>query len=107
MSSKRKGDEPGVLTARERKKLRLADARMITVQPVASGTSERQGHQQTNHPNPVAGPSNALSLNCAFSYFATPPDQTDQTLALQGLPASIDVERFTEVRSIFTWRPAL
>lgn len=109
MPPKRKGDEPtSVPSARERKKLRLADARMIAVQPVASGSSERQGHQQTNYPTPVAGPSKTvMSLDSTFPYFATPSDQTDQTLALQGLPATIDVERFTEVRSVFTWRRAL
>ncbi|KAL4080470.1 ribonucleases P/MRP protein subunit POP1-domain-containing protein [Scleroderma citrinum] len=83
MPSKRKADEAGQLSARERKKLRVADARTIAVQPVASASSGRQDDQQTNHTNPVAGPSKTVvSLD-----------------TMKGLPTTIDVERFTEARA--------
>lgn len=82
MPSKRKdGDEPGVLSARERKKLRLADARTIAVQPVASGSSEKQGNQQKNDINPIAGPSKAI-VNLDSTFVTLPPHhKTDQLIA--------------------------
>ncbi|KIJ61144.1 hypothetical protein HYDPIDRAFT_97259 [Hydnomerulius pinastri MD-312] len=80
MPPKRKNDESNLeLTARERKKLKVADARTIAVQPVASGS----GSGAANSGNAVAGSSKTIVR------FDT----------MQGLPASIDVERFTEARA--------
>ncbi|KAG2038684.1 ribonucleases P/MRP protein subunit POP1-domain-containing protein [Suillus americanus] len=79
MVLKRKGDDTEEMTSRERKKLKVAGARTIAVQPSVStscsGTVQSSG-------NALAGPS---STTVRFD-------------SMQGLPASIDVERFTEAR---------
>ncbi|KAI5991699.1 ribonucleases P/MRP protein subunit POP1-domain-containing protein [Pisolithus orientalis] len=80
MPPKRKGDEVDELNARERKKLKVADARTIAVQPVASGSSSGQGDHATNA---RPGPS---KININFD-------------SMKGLPATLDVERFTEARA--------
>ena len=68
MAPKRKNDDAGELSARERKKLRMADARTISVQetPTAGGPGPA-----TNQTNAVASSSNGPSkttvqFNCTF-----------------------------------------
>ncbi|KAH7885023.1 ribonucleases P/MRP protein subunit POP1-domain-containing protein [Phlebopus sp. FC_14] len=78
MAPKRKGDESGELNSRERKKLKIADARTIAVQPLASGSG--------------AG-DNATNVSSAPSKTVVRFD------SMQGLSATIDVERFTEARA--------
>ncbi|KAG2135049.1 ribonucleases P/MRP protein subunit POP1-domain-containing protein [Suillus cothurnatus] len=70
MASKRKADDAEEMTSRERKKLKVAGARTIAVQPSASNSGS--GAVQSSG-NALAGPSR--------------------------LPASIDVEKFTEARA--------
>ncbi|KAI6028013.1 ribonucleases P/MRP protein subunit POP1-domain-containing protein [Pisolithus microcarpus] len=80
MPPKRKGDECGELNARERKKLKVAGARTIAVQSVALGSSSGHGEQAANA---MPGPSRiAINFN-----------------SMKGLPATLDVERFTEARA--------
>ncbi|KIK93095.1 hypothetical protein PAXRUDRAFT_829342 [Paxillus rubicundulus Ve08.2h10] len=81
MPPKRKNDESGELGARERKKLKLADARTIAIQPTPSGSGSGTANEQSN--SATTGPSKT----------------TVRFDATQGLPASIDVERFTEARA--------
>ncbi|KAG0698380.1 ribonucleases P/MRP protein subunit POP1-domain-containing protein [Suillus ampliporus] len=80
MVLKRKGDDAEEMTSRERKKLKVADARTIAVQPAVS-TSGNGSAQSSG--NALAGPS---STTVRFD-------------SMHGLPASIDVERFTEARA--------
>ncbi|KAI6125839.1 NUC188 domain-containing protein [Pisolithus croceorrhizus] len=80
MPPKRKGDECGELNSRERKKLKVADARTIAVQSVPSGSSSGRGEQAANA---TPGPSRtAINFD-----------------SMKGLPATLDVERFTEARA--------
>ncbi|KAG2145816.1 ribonucleases P/MRP protein subunit POP1-domain-containing protein [Suillus clintonianus] len=80
MTLKRKGDDAEEMTSRERKKLKVAGARTIAVQPIVSASGS--GTVQSSG-NALAGPS---STTVRFD-------------SMQGLPASIDVERFTEARA--------
>ncbi|KAG1861722.1 ribonucleases P/MRP protein subunit POP1-domain-containing protein [Suillus subalutaceus] len=80
MVLKRKGDDAEEMTSRERKRLKVAGARTIAVQPSVS-TSGSGAVQSSG--NALAGPS---STTVRFD-------------SMQGLPASIDVERFTEARA--------
>ncbi|KAF8120269.1 ribonucleases P/MRP protein subunit POP1-domain-containing protein [Boletus edulis] len=85
MPPKRKNDDAGESSARERKKLKVADARTIQVQ----GTSAASGSNTTNDQrNAVASPSSAGPSKTAIQFNS-----------MQGLPASLDVERFTEARA--------
>ncbi|KAF8547670.1 POP1-domain-containing protein [Imleria badia] len=84
MPPKRKNDEAGEPTARERKKLKMADARTIQVQD----TSTTNGSTPTNNQG-----------NAVASSSAGPSKTVVQFDSMQGLPASIDVERFTEARA--------
>ena len=62
MASKRKKDETEEMTSRERKKLKVADARTIPVQPAAS-TSGSGGVQSSG--NALAGPSSTtIRFDC-------------------------------------------
>ncbi|KAG1733032.1 ribonucleases P/MRP protein subunit POP1-domain-containing protein [Suillus paluster] len=79
MPLKRKGGAEE-MTPRERKKLKVADARTIAVQPAAS----------TSGSGSVRSSGNAL---------AGPSSTTVRFDSMQGLPASIDVEKFTEARA--------
>ncbi|KAG6333871.1 hypothetical protein ID866_5214 [Astraeus odoratus] len=79
MPPKRKGEESKDLNGRDRKKLKMADARTIAVQPTVHSSSG-QGDRQANA---APGPSKTV-VNFDTS---------------QGLPSSIDVERFTEARA--------
>ncbi|KAG6379369.1 ribonucleases P/MRP protein subunit POP1-domain-containing protein [Boletus reticuloceps] len=85
MPPKRKNDDAGESSARERKKLKVADARTIQVQ----GTSAAGGSNTTNDQR------NAV----ASSSSAGPSKTAIQFNSMQGLPASLDVERFTEARA--------
>lgn len=103
MPPKRKNDDTGEPSARERKKVKMADARTIAVQeptPAATLTA--------NQANAVAssstGPSKtAVQFDCTYprALFCRRPVLT-VLLAMQGLPASIDVERFTEARLFYS-----
>lgn len=80
MALKRKVDDAEEMTSRERKKLKVAGARTIAVQPSVSASGS--GTVQSSG-NAHSGPS---STTVRFD-------------SMQGLPASIDVERFTEARA--------
>ncbi|KAG2087135.1 ribonucleases P/MRP protein subunit POP1-domain-containing protein [Suillus discolor] len=80
MVLKRKADDAEEMTSRERKKLKVAGARTIAVQPSVSASGS--GTVQSSG-NASAGPS---STTVRFD-------------SMQGLPASIDVEMFTEARA--------
>lgn len=97
MAPKRKKDETEEMTSRERKKLKVADARTIAVQPAAS-TSGSVGVQSSG--NALAGPSSTtIRFDCEHPLSAVSLlEHEPQNAAMRGLPASIDVERFTEVR---------
>ncbi|KAI9566167.1 ribonucleases P/MRP protein subunit POP1-domain-containing protein [Boletus coccyginus] len=82
MPPKRKNDDGGEHSARERKKLKMADARTIPVQEPspASGSTHTNSNEQGN-----AAPSSSKTVV--------------QFDSMQGLPGSIDVERFAEARA--------
>lgn len=100
MPPKRKNDDAGESSARERKKVKVADARTIQVQetPAANGStpSNNQGNAVASS---SAGPSKTVvQFDCACSRASLCLWPTSTYAAMRGLPASIDVERFTEVR---------
>ncbi|KAG9308789.1 hypothetical protein JVU11DRAFT_11414 [Chiua virens] len=85
MPPKRKHHDAGGTTARERKKLKMADARTISVQAAPTGNASTMNNQANAVGSSSAGPG--------------PSKTVVQFDSMQGLPASIDVERFTEARA--------
>ncbi|EGO23569.1 hypothetical protein SERLADRAFT_416006 [Serpula lacrymans var. lacrymans S7.9] len=75
MASKRKNDQSDENTSRNRKKLRVADARTIAVQSAESAAGGT---------NAAAGPSSRAA---------------SQFDSMKGLPTVLDVEKFTEARA--------
>jgi hypothetical protein len=69
MAPKRKKDETEEMTSRERKKLKVADARTIAVQPAASASGS--GGAQSSG-NALAGPSSTtIRFDCEHHSHAT------------------------------------
>ncbi|KAH0832346.1 hypothetical protein J3R83DRAFT_13362 [Lanmaoa asiatica] len=103
MPPKRKNDDTGEPSARERKKLKMADARTISVQETSARSGSTLANNQGNAvaSSSATGPSKTvIQFDCAYSraLFCRGAMST-VCLAMQGLPASIDVERFTEARA--------
>ena len=103
MAPKRKNDDAGEPSARERKKLKMAGARTISVQETATSTgsgSSLADNQRNAVASSSTGPSKTV-VRFDSTCFRTPCCRMAISmvrLAMQGLPASLDVERFTEVR---------
>ena len=94
MPPKRKNDDAGEPSARERKKLKMADARAIAVQETSSSTQGNAVASSSKGPSKTV-----IQFDCTYSQTPFCRSPTPMVyVAMQGLPASIDVEWFTEVR---------
>ena len=90
MPPKRKSDDsesPEPPSARERKKQKTVQARTISVQSNPAGRND----------NATAGPSRAVRFNSEHTSDQVVRRILNTRIGMEGLPASIDVERFAEV----------